>query len=59
MAGLGLAGPIHPACRPLLAQTMNPRYYNPGTPALTDIWVDPLNGTTAIPARIAARPCAV
>ncbi|MCX6993996.1 MAG: VCBS repeat-containing protein [Kiritimatiellaeota bacterium] len=29
---------------PLLAQTMNPRYYNPGTPTLTDIWVDPLNG---------------
>lgn len=32
---------------PLLAQTMNPRYYNPGTPALTDIWVDPLNGDDA------------
>lgn len=29
---------------PLLAQTMNPRYYNPGTPVLTDIWVDPLHG---------------
>lgn len=29
---------------PILAQTMNPRYYNPGTPTLTDIWVDPLNG---------------
>ena len=28
----------------LLAQSMNPRYYNPGMPTLTDIWVDPLNG---------------
>ncbi|MBI2440468.1 MAG: right-handed parallel beta-helix repeat-containing protein [Lentisphaerae bacterium] len=28
----------------LFAQVMSPRYYDPGAPTLTDIWVDPLNG---------------
>jgi len=32
---------------PAIAQVMNPRYYDAGAPAYTDLWVDPVHGSDA------------
>lgn len=50
LASLSGSGP------PVQAQSGDPRYYNIGTPTLTDLWVDPVNGSDSNSGLTRAQP---